>query len=345
MAKPVIIHVNPFDANKDHEIMFSWSGNRACKNRVIIRNNETNNVVYDELIPSFELKHTIPARKLENGKKYVIQVQVYDLEGVESPLSDKILFYTFVTPDFYFDDLSEHSTISNSSFKATIHYYSEDWENISKYVFYLYDASKRQLLESNELIDDVDISYVYRGLENNTLYYIRCVGVTVNGMEIDTGYTEINVKYKNPNTYAHIYTKALPSQGCVQISSNLVIIQYNGTDDFTYEGSKINLIDKTLYYDEGFLIEKDYTLIIRGTHLWRTAEILKMKNNKLGLTLSSRIYTDGTLRFKLSVPNGVCNYLIYSNPQNYTEQDMITIAIRCENNLYKLETFINGIKT
>ena len=159
----------------------------------------------------------------------------------------------------------------------------------------------------------------------------------------------------NPNTYERIYTKPLPSQGCVQIASNLVMIQYNGTDDFTYENSKINLIGKTLYYDEGFLIEKDYTLIIRGTNLWQDAIILRMINDSYGapgITLSSDIYANGTLRFMLNVPNGIDNYflrvgdyILYSNELNFTNEDMITIAIRCKNNVYQLEVFVNGVKT
>ena len=57
----------------------------------------------------------------------------------------------------------------------------------------------------------------------------------------------------------------------------------------------IDLRDKTLYYDEGFLIKDDFTVIIRGVHLWQNADILKMKNDVSGLTLSSHIYTDGKL--------------------------------------------------
>lgn len=345
MSKPIIKKISPFDGTEGGNIYIAWTGNRACANRVIIYDNETNNIVYDEKIPTYELKHTIPAGKLSNGKSWMIQAQIFDEEDIPSALSDKYSFYTFKRPTFEFNDLPEDHKITSTSFTATIHYHSEDWENISKYIFYLYDDSKKKLLKSNEMTDDMNISYAYRGLENNAHYYIRCTGVTVNGMELDTGYVEIEVNYENPNTYARIYTKDLPEQGCVQVSSNLVMVQYNGTDVFTYEDGKINLIGKTLYYDEGFLIKKDYTLILRGTNLWQTAEILRMKNKDFGLTLSSRIYTDGTLRFRLLAPNGVSNYLLYSKAQNFTDNDMITIAIRCKNNVYQLDVFVNGVKT
>lgn len=340
MAKPTIMRIQPFDANKDFEITLSWMGNRAHANRVIIYDSDTNNVVFDDLVSSFALKHTIPAHTLQNSKKYIIQAQTYDVENIPSALSNKVLFYTFATPDFYFEDMPENQIITNSSFTATIHYYSEDWEDISKYIFYLYDASKKQLTQSNELTDGVDISYTYKGLDNNTVYYIRCVGVTVNGMELDTGYVEITVKFENPNTYARIYATPLPSQGCIQVATNLIIIQYNGTDSFEYIDGMIDLRDKILYYDKGFLIEGDFTVIIRGIHLWQTADIFKMKNGNLGLTLSSRIYTNGELRFRLLVPNGANNYLIYSGPQVFDNTDMVTVAIRRKNNVYQLKVFI-----
>lgn len=341
MAKPTIMKISPFDATKDYEITLSWMGNRAHANRIIIYDNETNNVIFDDTVSSFALTHTVPAYTLENSKKYVIQAQTFDVENIPSALSNKVLFFTFATPDFYFENLSDNPVIDNSSFTASVHYHSEDWEDISKYKFYLYDSSKKQLLESNEMTDDLDISYTYKGLDNNTVYYIRCVGVTVNGMEIDTGYTGITVKFENPNDYARIYVTPIPKQGCIQVSSNLIIIQYNGTDEFDYIDGMIDLRDKTLYYDEGFLIEGDFTAIIRGINLWQTNDIFKMSNGKYGLTLSSRIYNNGNLRFRLMFPNGVANYLLYSEPLVFDNKDMVTIMLRRKNDVYQIKVFLD----
>lgn len=344
MAKPYIQHITPFDANKSFEITISWMGNRSGSNRIIIADNQTNEVVFDDTVASFSLKHTIPAYTLENNKKYTIQAQVYDLNSIASVLSDKVLFCTFATPEFYFEGL-DSPLIESSSFTANVHYYSADGEPLSKYKFYLYDHSKKQLFVTDEMADDHSISYTYKGLDNNTFYYIRCVGVTVNSMELDTGYVEINVKFENPNEYARLYATPLPSQGCIQVASNIIIIQYNGTDSFEYIDGMIDLRDKTLYYDKGFLIKDDFTVLIRGMNLWQTADIFKMCNPELGLTLSSRIYTDNTLRFRLLVPNGVSNHLLYSEPQVFENKDMLTIAIRRKNNVYQLKVFVDNTKS
>lgn len=340
MAKPQLYRIAPFDANKEHIISFMWTGNRSHANRIIIYDNDTNNEVFNDLVSTFELKHTIPPYILTNGKKYVIQVQTYDVENIESPLSDKVLFYTFETPEFRFNNIPDSGMITNASFTASVYYYSPDWEDISTFAFYLYDATKKQLLQSSTLTDSFNINYAFRGLENNTVYFIRCIGVTVNGMALDTGYTEITVKYENPNSYSRIYSTALPSQGCVQVASNLIIIQYNGTDSFTYDDGMINLIGKTLYYDEGFLIKDDFTVLIRGKNLWQNADIFKMSNGNLGLSLSSHIYAGDKLRFRLLVPNGIGNYLLYSDEQVFENDDMITVAIRRKNNVYQLKVYI-----
>lgn len=342
IAKPQIKRITPFDADKDYELNISWTGKHAYANRIIIYDYETNEEVFNDMVSSYILKHTIPAHTLINNKKYIIQAQIYDIRNTPSALSDKVLFLTFATPEFYFADLSEDSTIANSSFTANIHYYSPDREAISKYVFYLYDASRKQLLKSDEMTDNFDIRYTYKGLDNNTIYYVRCVGVTVNGMELDTGYVEITVKFENPNVYARLYATPLPSQGCIQVATNLVIIQYDGTDSFEYIDSMIDLRDKTLYYDDGFLLEDDFTVIIRGKNLWQTAELLKMNSDRDGLVLSSRIYTNGNLRFRLTAPNGVSHYLLYSDALRFDDQDMVTIVIRRKDHVYQLQAFMGG---
>lgn len=341
MAKPVIRHVNPFDANKDYEITLSWTGSRACANRIIIYDNYTNEPVFDDIVSTYLLKHIIPAHTLINGKKYVIQATVYDVNNNSSILSDKVLFYTFATPDFYFEDISSNPVISNSSFTANIHYHSDNSENISKYKFYLYDSSKKKLFESIEMIDN-DLSYTYKGLDNNTLYYIRCIGVTVNGMELDTGYVEVTVKFENPNQYARIYATPLPSQGCIQVATNLIIIDYTGDETFEYIDGMIDLRKKTLCYNQGFLIKDDFTVLIRGMNLWQNADIFKMSNGKFDLTLSSHIYTNGMLKFRLMVPNGVSNYLLYSEELKFSNADVLSIFIRRKNNVYQLKVFVGG---
>ncbi len=341
MAKPIIHQINPFDAESDYTFTFSWSGSRAYQNRLIIYSAETLSIVYDKIISSFVLSHTLPAYTLSNGIKYVAQCQMIDGSGNASALSDKVFFYTLETATFQFTGLPDGNKINNASYMANVRYQQANYEMMRSCRFYLYDAFKTVLIESEELYDQSDISYTYRGLETNAIYFIRCVGITVNGMELDTGYTEIYVSYKNPSDYAAIYAENVPNKGYIKYNTNIVIIQYNGTDSFEYDNGKIILSDgQVLYYDKGFNISGDFTLKIRGTNLYQTADILEAHNKDgYGFKISSYLYDDG-LRFKLTAPNGLCDYIIYSDLLNFEDDNMVTITIRRKNNIYQIYTFM-----
>ena len=348
MAKPIIRNINCFDATKDYEVEIIWTGNRSYSNKIVIYDNKTNEKVFEETQTTFSLKHKIPANTLTNGinKTWVIQAQTFDKEGTASVLSDKVLFHTFGTPQFFFRDGNNHLAdgykVTDSSYQGIIYYQSDDLEDLSSYKFYLYDVSMKLLLETDQMNDPRNITYNYRGLENNTEYYIQCMGITKNGMSLDTGLVRIFVRYTNPSQYSRIFADVLPNRGCVQVGSNIIIIQYNGDEIFSYIDGMIDLRGKNLTYDEGFIIEDDFSLQICGYNLWQNAEIFRFSNDIYSFSLTSRIYTDGTLRFRILVPNGVSHYIVYSEPLKFRNIDMITILVKRINNIYGIYVKNNG---
>ena len=129
MAKPIVNKITPFDATKDYIVSLSWTGNRPSSNRIIINDNITNSVVYNNSTTTYSLEHTIPANTLANGKYYVIQAEITDQDGAVSALSDKKLFYTLTTPSFYFSNLPEDK-LKNASYEAVILYSSKELEEL-----------------------------------------------------------------------------------------------------------------------------------------------------------------------------------------------------------------------
>lgn len=348
MAKPIIAQIIPFDANHNHAINFSWSGSRSYGNRCVISYIDTLAEVYNQVSnPNFLLSHTIPAGTLTNGSKYVIQISTFDADGNESPLSDKEYFYCVETPRYGFVGLTTtgRTEIDNASYTATIDYSQPDWEDVRSYRFHLYDAGKTLLLTSDEMYDQANITYTYRGLETSSTYYLRWTGVTINGIELDTGYVEIFVKYQNPSTYASIYAENVPLRGYIKYNTNIKIVQYNGDTDFTFDYGKINLLDDVLYYDEGFTIPDNFTLKIKGVDMWKNAEVFKAQNvDGQSFYITSYIYEDDirpTLRFKLTVPNVLCNYIIYSEPMVFEPEDMVIIVVRRINNVWGIYTYLS----
>ena len=338
MAKPIINKITSVDALQDYVVTMTYYGNQPYSNRVIIYDGETLGIVYDKTIDSFLLKHTIPANTLDNGKKYAIQSQFFDADGNASVLSDKYYFWTLETPLFYFEGINNDDVIESASLEVNVHYSQPNWEDVKSYKFSIYDATYVLLSESDILYYSGAISYVYRGLSNDTSYYIRCTGITDRGIELDTGYIKIFVKYENANLYSRMYSECNEYNGIVKYYTNLILIEADN-DDYEYDNGFINLIDKTLTYSDNFLVSGDFTMSIRCKDAYREATLLRCSNENYGFTLSSIFADDESLMYKLVVPNGICNYVIYSNKIQVEPEDIVTIHIRRINNIYLIVVF------
>ena len=343
MAKPQINKINPLDATKDNIISMSYVGNMPYSNRIVIYDATTLAVLYDNTSTNtnYSIEHIIPANTLTNGKKYAIQGQVFDINGNVSVLSDKAYFYCLATPLFYFSNVNDGDIINTASIFATLVYQQSDFEDLNEYRYYLYDSTKNLLVESETFYGADNLNYAYRGLEDDKFYYIRVIGNTVKGIQLDTGYVKIFVNYENPEDYKLIYAECDPKNSIVTYQTNFVVINPSDTaTEYEFNNGWINLVDKTLLYDKDFIVNGDFTMSIRGKGMYRNQTIMRASNENEGFTLSSYIYDDGQMRYKLSIPNGLCNYILYSEPIMPEEQDIVTIHIRRINNVYQLYCYI-----
>lgn len=352
MAKPIIKSMSPPDATKSFDIGFVWNGDRAYYNRVVITDNKTNEVIYDNKLQTFNLYQTIPANTLTNGGVWIVQISVFyknpsnTNKYLESELSDKYIFRTLTTPTFSFADLdaSADNSVTTSSYQAQIYYSSVESEQVESYMFSLYDVTKKFLFETDRFTDSSNITYTYRGLDNLTDYYIRCRAVTRYGIELDTGLVRIHVKYQNPSTYSRIYATALPTRGCIEVGSNLIVIQYNGTDEFEYNDSFINLTNKTLYYDDGWTITDDFTVILKMQYM-EYGQLIRLTNGVNDITVTARVYADGNTRFKLTASNGINKYILYSSAQKINYEDKIVLGIHRKGELYAMKVLTDNSET
>ena len=61
MTRPIGSTINAFDATTNHTFYFTSSGgNQVVYNRIIIRNNTTNVIVYNNLVESYKFEHIVP---------------------------------------------------------------------------------------------------------------------------------------------------------------------------------------------------------------------------------------------------------------------------------------------
>lgn len=98
-------------------------------------------------------------------------------------------------------------------------------------------------------------------------------------------------------------------------------------------------------YSTNFVIPADNaTFSLRMKEAFKTSEIMRVqKDDKITFIVSSMIYDDGTLRYKLQVFGPFSDYIIYSEPLVFKRWDFVTLHIRRINGLYGMTVFITEV--
>ena len=80
LMTPMLTTIESFDATKGQKVSFVvTSGDQVVKNRITVRNNSTNEIVYQNTIETFELENEIPANVLSNGGYYNCYINTYNI--------------------------------------------------------------------------------------------------------------------------------------------------------------------------------------------------------------------------------------------------------------------------
>lgn len=340
MAKPIISSITPFDVADGTIIRFAYSGNQPYSNKIIIYKASTMEVVYQDTEVTMQLRHSIPGglAELNNGVQYAIEVICYDNDGVASQTSNKVFFWCLRTADFYFTTITEGAVYETSSVVATCYYNQYQGDNIASYKFHLYDATKAEIFVTEMIYDSSNITYTFKGLDNLTGYYVRCEGISQKGVSCDTGYVGFSIRYQDPTSYAKLYTIPRDGNGVVDYYTNLVVIEDTSGKVYEYNNSMILLDDDDLTYTRGFNIDGDFTLAIK--HTYAEGVILRCSNGSKSFELSvvptEELYH---FRYKLTVPNHLANYVLYSEPFLMDAITTSIVWIRRINDVYQLVFF------
>lgn len=347
-AKPVINSINPWDATQGQVINFQYSGAIPVSNRAVIYDAATLRVVYDDVYTSTALSHYIPpnAFKVEdyepngNGHKYAIQIQVQDSNGITSPYSDKVFFWCFATPQFYYTYPVSETTTDQASINVKLVYSQADGEKIYNYRHQLYDNSKILVSMSDTFFDEENYEYTFKGLENMTAYYVRAQGITKNGLSLDTGMVKFYVNRFVSETFDVLGLQS-DLNASVYGMSNMICIDANeDAGDFVYLNSTVQLGEKSITYEKNYKIARDFTMQLKFTKLWNNGIILYMynKNNPSNtITIDQYLFDDDTIRYCLKVFNGIATYVLYSEPIIAQHNDYVVLNIRRINNVFSLE--------
>lgn len=340
MSKPILFQTASyaFDSAKAHDFEFQYSGPQACSNTLIIRNNETSEVVYQAAENTMQLKHTLPAGSLANGILYNVRVFTTDRDGNNSELSDTLIFYCYSTPSFDIN-ITENQIISDSSCQVTVSYVQKEEEPLQSYHVTLYNTNK-QALYTSPVRYDTALPVSIGSLEDNAAYYIRATGETVNHMLLDTGYIYFMVKYIQPNYYSFLVAENNRGAGVIDLTSFIVSIEgrtLDGTDPQFLEGDLSDTVDGSgIVFDHGFQISSNFLLHLCFYPCGQNISPLRLSNGTLDIVLTER-RRYAKFYYELSIKSGKACYLINSEQVDEPDNtDILHLWVKKKQSLYEL---------
>lgn len=339
-----LYRINAFDGNYDFLFTFKNTGNQAVKNRLVIKKNLDNSIVYEETLITNHLEHNVPAGSLVNGETYNAQVFLYDINDEELPPSNEIIFKTFTTPFWSFSNLEPNQTIRNSYYQLLLEYYQVEGELLDSYQIELYDSLNSLIYKTSVLYDTSSLSVNLSNLDDDRQYYVVGLGRTLNGMELSTGKIPISVDYLKPSLFSLVELTNLPYEGSIKIAYNVVIVNgITNHEPVFIDNEKIDLQQSghKVEFSEGFNLEKDGIIQLIGQNFNDYSIIMELESQsgrKLKLKyMRGKFASQVTEKAYFLLQVDSLNYMIYSNyidiPQ---EDDILHIWIKKINGIYSL---------
>lgn len=273
------------DANEDNFISWSVSGAIQYAKSLTIKDNIDNTVVFTiDKTPSFLQNFTVPANTLTNNKQYKIQVTVWD-EADNSATSDSYIFETSARPTV---SGNIPTTITAQKYVFEFLYNQVDSISMRSWIIYIYNSNK-ELIGNSGIQLAPSISYEVDGLQSEESYYVECQVTSNKGLVGTTGLISFNVLYTQPRVNVQLVAENYGSCG---IRLNWKVIQIIGTAEnpsppIYINGDKVDLTgeDSKIYFDEGFSVDKDFTLKIwlENPNWFKDLLIIKGQNGQIRL--------------------------------------------------------------
>lgn len=349
MSKPQLYTINAWDATIEQTFIFRWEGNQAFGNIIQIKNNTNNEVVYEKPDITMQLKHTLSANTLKNGILYNVRVAVLDIDNNISEYSEPMLFYCFTTPLFKFNNITENDIIKNSSYQITMSYAQIENEPLQSWEIGLYDLSKNRIQNSGVRYTN-NIEYTLTNLEDNQSYYIRATCMTLNNMEVDTGYILFSVNYEQPSIYSLLTLENVKNSGYIKLQSNIRAVEAHSDKEVIYiDNEFVDLRDNSIYINDDFSLDDDFIINLLGYNLTTNKLIMQLSDgdNIINLYLRKGVYDINSNKEKvfleLNIPINFTSYICFSNYiDNPSNTDLIDIWIKRKNELYEVYIFNKG---
>lgn len=359
VTKPILNAMIAFDATNPATFTFySVGGNQVVKNQLTIRNNSTNQIIYQNSVETFKFEHTVPGGTLTNGTYYNASIIAYDATGEASTPSEPIQFWCHSAPTLTFTNIPPTLIINASSFLFEFTYNQTQGELLNYYSVILYNSNHSEINNSGEIYPGAGapplaLSYLLTGFDDRTSYYIEVKGYTVNGTLVTTGQTLFTVTYSSPSVFGILGLTNDCKEGYITGESIISIIEGESNpsppifiDNAT--GQEIDLRGEGHWvrWVSGFQANGDFTAQWWMRDMNPDTEISYFYNNigqKITFTYRHGYYRNETVMkayIELWCTNNAIAGDIYFRYSNYidlpTDTDYLTLWVRRIGNIYDI---------
>lgn len=333
--KPVLYTIPSFDSSIGNTIKFSWLGNQPVSNTVIIKDNNTNVIIYEKMLQTMRLEHVIDGNSgLVNGKLYNISVKVTDVDGSDSEWSDPLLFYCYSTPVFKIN-IEQNQIIQSQTYGVDITYSQSEGELLQSYRIRVYNSNDTIIYDSNTryILDTVKIT----NLQDNNHYSIIATGETINGMQLTTNRIDFSADFIKSEAYFICEVQNMYDTGGIYIKSNIISVEGISDTEVIYMDNDIaDLTDNSVHFNKGFSISGDFLLLLKGSQFKSGETILRLSGNDEIVIVEYKYDTNLDLYyFELCAIYKNNKYMI-TKENNYIDGE-ISLCITRTNSLFEME--------
>ena len=352
LTTPILFSTGALDGTKENVFEFNVLGGDLVNGSVltITEQGSSTPTVENVISNSYDFYNTLPANSISNNKTYTAYLRTKHDSTLSSP-SNIIYFYTYATPSFAFTVPSPHAiTTSNETFYVNYARQGGDLvSQLSQYVFNLYDQNHNLISTSgsmyNTALGDTSVEYTFSGFQNGGTYYVKCEGITKEGMKIETSELQITVSSQTtPFDYFTVTNNC--DNGYIDVVSRVTDITGETNAVLPSPYTEVDLTDDGLYlkWDKDFTLPTNFSLQVWGKS-FNDGTIVTQFSTVYGDKIEIYYYENGTdCSFVLYVipilyaDNSTMRYVIESNDiEDFGDYSELTFRATYENGLYKLE--------
>lgn len=272
LTKPILSNVPAWDVTVGQTFTFNVvGGDQVVGSSLYILNNATGTVVYTTTITSFKYEITVPANAagLVNGTYYRAYVETMDVNGNVSVASNSIQFFCYATPIWSFTNITQGSIVNNSNFIPEVSYNQAQSEPLASYRIVLYNSSQTEIASSgvqyvSTTTVPISVAYSFTGLSDNTAYYVKAFGQTINDTIIETDFIRFTVQYSTPAVFSRFFLSNNCKEGYITYTSNTALVEgkSNPENPIYIDDEKVDLRQDGSWvkWNDGFIVGGDFTV-------------------------------------------------------------------------------------